>query len=53
MAGRHNFQDRIENRKKTAKERQEASDKLTLGQKIAKSTPGSKEHAKLTAKSQK
>ena len=48
MAGRHNFTNAVERRRTEAKERQAASDKLTLEQKIARSKPGSKEHAKYT-----
>lgn len=53
MAGRINFPNRVEKRQASAKLRQEARDKLTLEQKLAKATPGSREHARLLAKSQK
>ena len=53
MAGRTNFPNRVEKRKTDAKTRQEASDKLTLEQKLAKATPGSREYTKLQAKAQK
>ena len=53
MAGRRNFPKRIEARKESAKLRQEASDKLTNEQKLAKATVGSREHARLFIKSQK
>lgn len=53
MATRTNFPSRIEKRKETAKARQEASDKLTVEQKLANARPGSKEHSKLLAKSEK
>lgn len=46
MAGRPNFSGNVERRREGAKARQEASDKLTLEQKIARSKPGSKEHSK-------
>jgi len=48
MAGRHNFVNAVERRRTDAKERQAASDKLTLEQKVARSRPGSREHAKYT-----
>lgn len=48
MAGRPNFPNRVEKRCADAKLRQEASDKLTLDQKLAKATPGSREHTRLT-----
>ena len=53
MATRINFPQRIEKRQAEAKVRQEASDKRTLEQRLAKATPGSKEHAKLLKKTQK
>jgi hypothetical protein len=53
MAGRSNFPNRVEKRRASANLRQEASDKLTLDQKLAKATPGSREYAKLLAKTQK
>lgn len=46
MAGRHNFAGNIERKRTEAKARQEASDKLSLEQKITRSKPGSKEHSK-------
>lgn len=46
MAGRHNFVNAVERRRTEAKERQAASDKLTLEQKIARSKPGSREHSR-------
>lgn len=48
MAGRPNFAGNVERRRTEARARQEASDKLSLEQKIARSKPGSKEHAKYT-----
>lgn len=53
MAGRHNFPNRIEKRKASAKTRQEASDKLTVEQKLAKATPGGREYNRLMTKTQK
>ena len=50
MATRTNFPDRIKKRQDEAKVRQEASDKLTLDQKIAKANPGSREHIRLSNK---
>lgn len=47
MPTRKNQPHRIKARQKSAKERQEKSDKLTVQQKLAKATPGSKEHTKL------
>ena len=48
MAGRINFPNRVKARQDSAKARQEASDKLTPAQKLAKATPGSREHTRLT-----
>jgi hypothetical protein len=53
MAGRKNFPKRIEGRLLSAKARQEASDKLTVEQKLEKATPGSREYNRLLAKTQK
>jgi len=53
MATRMNFPKRVEARKASAKLRQEASDKLTVEQKLAKAVVGSKEYNRLLAKSQK
>ncbi len=53
MAGRNNFQDRIEKRQAEAKVRQEKSDKLTVEQKLAKATPGGQEYKRLLKKIQK
>ena len=53
MATRKNFTGRIEKRKASATARQEASDKLTTEQKLAKAVAGSKEFKKLTARLQK
>ena len=53
MASRANFPGRVEKRKASAKARQEASDKLTNEQKLAKATVGSREYNRLVAKSQK
>lgn len=53
MATRTNFPHRIEKRRAEAKVRQEASDKLTVEQKLAKATPGSKQYEKLLNKVQK
>ena len=53
MATRTNFPNRVEKRKVEARGRQEASDKLTVEQKLKKATPGSKEYGRLVAKSQK
>jgi hypothetical protein len=53
MATRTNFPGRSEKRKASAKLRQEASDKLTVEQKLAKAKPGSKEYGKLLLKVQK
>lgn len=47
MATRQNFPNRIEKRQSEAKARQAVSDKLTVDQKLAKATLGSKEHTKL------
>lgn len=52
MASRTNFPNRVEARKESAKLRQEASDKLSVDQKLAKATLGSREHNKLLAKKQ-
>lgn len=48
MAGRHNFTGNVERKRTEAKARQEASNKLSLEQKIARAKPGSKEHTKYT-----
>lgn len=48
--GRMNLPHRREKRKLEAKARQEASDKLTLEQKLAKAKPGSREYIKLSIK---
>lgn len=53
MASRPNFPQRVEKRRAEAKVRREAYDKLSVEQKLAKATPGSKEYNKLVAKSQK
>lgn len=53
MASRKNFPGNKEKRQASAKLRQEASDKLTVEQRLAKATPGSKEYTRLQAKSQK
>lgn len=53
MASRANFPSRVEARKKSAEARQAASDKLTVAQKLAKATPGSREYSRLLAKSRK
>jgi hypothetical protein len=50
MASRANFPNRVEKRRADAKVRQEKSDGLTLDQKLAKATPGSREHMRLTRK---
>jgi hypothetical protein len=52
MASRVNFPNRIEARRTSAKLRQEASNKLSLDQRLAKATPGSREYNKLLAKRQ-
>lgn len=52
MATRKNFPNRVEIRKASAKVRQEASSKLTVAQKLAKATVGSKEYSRLTFQSQ-
>lgn len=52
MASRTNFPNRVEARKASAKLRQEASNKLTLDQRLAKATPGSREQKKLLSKQQ-
>lgn len=51
MAGKSNFPNRVEKRRTDAKVRQDKSDKLTIEQKLAKATVGSKEHNKLLSKS--
>ena len=53
MATRSNFPGRVEKRRASAKIRQEASDKLTVDQKLAKATPGSQEYNRLLKKVQK
>lgn len=53
MASRKNFQSRVEKRQAEAKVRQETSDKLSLEQKLAKATPGSKVYNKYLARTQK
>ena len=53
MATRKNFPGRLEKRKTDAKVRQDASDKLSIEQKLAKATPGSKVYNKYAAKTQK
>jgi len=50
MARRYNFPNRKEARKASAQTRQEASDKLTTEQKLAKATPGSREYNRLLTK---
>jgi hypothetical protein len=50
---RKNFPSRIKARQESAKARQEKSDKLTVDQKFAKATPGSREYSKLLVKVQK
>ena len=53
MASRKNFPHRKAARKASALLRQEASDKLTNEQKLAKIVPGSREYTKLLLKGQK
>lgn len=53
MATRKNFAGRVLARKESAKVRQDISDKLTNGQKLAKAVVGSKEYNKLLSKSGK
>ena len=50
MATRINFPQRIEARKASAKVRQEAYNKLTTVEKLAKAKVGSREYTKLMAK---
>lgn len=53
MASRKNFKSRQEIRQASAKERQAKSDGMTLEQKLAKATPGSREYKRLENKLQK
>lgn len=53
MASRKDFSNRIEKRQTEAKTRQEASNKLTFDQKLARAKIGSREHSKLLLKQNK